>query len=266
MQMAVAGGTGTLGREVVRELEARGHRVRVLSRRSTTHPVDLTTGEGLDAALAGVDGGVDAANARPARQSAEALLIGGTQRLLAAEAQAGVAHHVGVSIVGIDRVPMGYYEVKLAQEAVVSRGAVPWSMVRATQFHALLDWAFRATARAGVVPGAPMPLQPCDPSEVAAVLADTAEAEPSRATTQFAGPEIRTLGELAREWRAITGRRALVVGVPLIGRTGRALRAGGLVHRGAWSGRVRFAAYLRARYAPAAADRTASARRLGGTA
>jgi uncharacterized protein YbjT (DUF2867 family) len=248
MRIAVTGGTGTLGREVVRELEARGHAVRALSRRSPDHPVDLTTGEGLAAALAGVDVVIDAANAGPTRKAAEAVLVEGTRRLLAAEVQAGVAHHVGVSIVGIDRVPSAYYEVKLAQEAVVQGGGVPWTIVRATQFHTLIDTLFSATARLGVLPGAGFPLQPVDPREVAVVLADTAEAEPSYATTQFAGPEVRTVRELAHTWRDATGRSAAIVPVPLAGATPRALRDGGLIHRGAWTGRRTFAEYVGARH------------------
>jgi uncharacterized protein YbjT (DUF2867 family) len=246
MLIAVTGGTGTLGREVVRELSERGHDVRALSRRSPEHPVDLTTGEGLDAALAGVEVVVDAANAGPRRKAAEAVLVDGTRRLLAAEARAGVAHHIAVSIVGIDRVPYAYYEVKLAQEAVVRDGGVPWTIVRATQFHTLLDMAFSATARAAILPGAGFPLQPVDPREVAAAIADTAEAEPSRAITQFAGPEVRSMRELAQEWRELTGRRAAIVPVPLAGATGRALRAGELTHPGAWTGRRTFADWLAA--------------------
>jgi uncharacterized protein YbjT (DUF2867 family) len=252
LQVAVTGGTGTLGREVVRELAARGHSVRALARRAAVHPVDLTTGEGLAAALEGVEVVIDAANAGPARKRAEAVLVGGTRRLLAAEAQAGVRHHVGVSIVGIDRVPYSYYEVKLAQEAVVRAGSVPWTIVRATEFHALLDWWFSATARFGLLPGAGFPLQPVDPRQVAVVLADTAEAEPSYATTQFAGPEIRTVRELAGEWRKATGRRAAIVPVPLAGATARALRAGGLTNRLAWTGGRDFGEYLSGRAGGAA--------------
>jgi uncharacterized protein YbjT (DUF2867 family) len=245
MQVVVTGGTGVLGREVVAELARRGHEVRVLARRSPEHPVDLTTGDGLGAALEGVDVVVDASNAGPGRKAAEALLIGGTRRLLVAEQAAGVAHHVGVSIVGIDRVPSGYYRVKLDQEAVVKASPVPWTLVRATQFHSLLDQVFGAMARFGVLPDAAVPMQPVDPHEVAVVLADTAEAEASGATTQFGGPERRTAAELARTWRLETGRRALLVPVPPAGAAGRALRAGALTNPGAWTGRTTFADWLR---------------------
>jgi uncharacterized protein YbjT (DUF2867 family) len=264
MLVAVTGGTGTLGQEVVRELEARGHDVRVLSRGSAEHPVDLTTGAGLDAALAGVEVVVDAANAGPARKAAEAVLVGGTERLLAAEVHAGVAHHVAVSIVGTDRVPYPYYEIKLAQEAVVRGGGVPWTIVRATQFHTEIDKYLRATARFGFLPGAGFPVQPVDPREVALVVAATAEAEPSLATTQFAGPQVRSLRELAHTWREATGRRAVIVPVPLAGATARALRDGGLTNRGAWTGSRTFADWLAERHEAVAA--VPSGVRLGGAA
>lgn len=248
MLVAVTGGTGTLGREVVRELEARGHDVRVLSRRSEDFAVDLTTGAGLAVALDGVEVVVDAANAGPARKRAEAVLLDGTRRLLAASAQAGVAHHIDVSIIGVDRVPYSYYAIKLAQEGVVRGGGVPWTIVRATQFHSLLDHYFGVAARAGMLPGAAIPLQPVDPREVAAAVADTAEAEPSLATTQYAGPEVRSLRELAQAWRDATGRRTAIVPVPLAGSAARSLRAGELTHPGAWTGRRTFGDWLAERY------------------
>jgi uncharacterized protein YbjT (DUF2867 family) len=255
MLVAVTGGTGTVGREVVARLTQQGHAVRVLTRHAgaalpggATHQrVDLTSGAGLAAALAGVDVVVDAANAGPARKPAEAVLLAGTRRLLAAEAAAGVAHHVGVSVVGIDRVPYGYYAVKLAQEEIVRNGPVAWTIVRATQFFGLLDWAFSATARFRLLPGAALPLQPVDQREVGGVLAAAARAEPSGAIAEFAGPERRSLRELATTWRATTGARALIAPVPLVGRAGRALRDGGLTGAGAATGSTTFAAWLRER-------------------
>jgi uncharacterized protein YbjT (DUF2867 family) len=255
MLLAVAGGTGTVGRELVARLVGQGHTVRVLTRRAgaelpggaTHHRVDLATGAGLAPALEGVDAVVDAANAGPARKPAEAVLLGGTRRLLEAEAAAGVAHHVGVSVVGIDRVPYGYYAVKLAQEEIVRTGPVAWTIVRATQFFGLLDWAFSATARVGLLPGPALPLQPVDQREVAGVLAATAAGEPLGAITEFAGPEVCSVRDLAATWRAGTAARALVVPVPLPGRAGRALRSGGLTSSAASTGSTTFAAWLRER-------------------
>src|SRR5215475_6752981 len=123
-----------LGRRVGRELLSRGHEVRVLSRGSADHPVDLRTGDGLDRALAGCDVVIDAANGRTPAQ-ARATLVHGARRLLAAEERAGIRHHVCVSIVGCDLLPLAYFAVKAEQERIVEGGPVPWSIVRATQFH-----------------------------------------------------------------------------------------------------------------------------------
>jgi uncharacterized protein YbjT (DUF2867 family) len=243
MDVAVAGGTGTLGREVVVELRRRGHSVRVLSRSAPQHRVDLSTGEGLAAALDGVDVVVDAANGKPGRD-AQAVLVEGTRRLLEAGAAAGAAHHVGVSVVGAERIPWGYYKVKVAQEEAVRAGAMPWSIVRATQFHPLLAAVFASASRARMLPGPAFPLQPVDPREVAAVIADAVEAGPARTTSDFAGPERRAVRDLARTWREQTGRRAVVVPLPLPGTVGRRLRAGGLTDPDASIGRTTFAQWL----------------------
>jgi uncharacterized protein YbjT (DUF2867 family) len=255
MQIAITGGTGTVGSELVSELARRGHEVRVLTRRAPGrlpggaqhHRVDLATGEGIAAALDGVDAVVDAANSPPKRTPAEQLLVHGTGRLLKAEAAVGVAHHVAISIVGIDRVPGMYYETKLRQEAAVKAAGVPWTIVRATQFHALVDDYLRRAARFGVLPGVALPLQPVHEREVAVVLADTVEAEPSGATTQFAGPDRRTIRELAQTWRLETGHRAAIVPFPVPGKAGRALRDGAFTNPGAWTGRATFGDWLRER-------------------
>jgi uncharacterized protein YbjT (DUF2867 family) len=246
MLIAVTGGTGAIGRELVAALAARGHEVRSLSR-SGPLPIDLRDGTGLDAALDGVEAVIDAANAGPAKAAARAVLVDGNRHLLAAEARAGVAHHVAISIVGADRVRAGYHAVKLEQEAVVRDAGVPWTIVRATQFHGLLDAIFAATARFGVLPGGGLPLQPVDAREVAQMLADIVDTEPWLAIGRFAGPEVVELGELARLWREARGRRALVAPVPtgVLGRVGRELAAGALTDPSAWRGRTGFAAWLR---------------------
>src|SRR5471030_2586125 len=115
MRIAVAGGTGTIGRRIAVALSRDGHEVRALRRGAAQYPVDLTTGSGLEAALVGCDVVIDASNGPPSRK-ARAVLVEGSRRLLEVEARAGVRHHVCVSIVGIEDVPMGYYRVKLEQE------------------------------------------------------------------------------------------------------------------------------------------------------
>ncbi len=153
MRIAIAGGTGTLGRRVVAALRGRGHQVRVLSRSSAEYPVDLTTGDGLAAALDGCDVVVDAVNSTKA---AAATLVEGSRRLLAAGHAAGLGHHVCVSIVGCDRVPLDYFRVKAEQERVVAAGPVPWTVVRITQSGPEVVDA-RELARRWPAAGAPAP-------------------------------------------------------------------------------------------------------------
>jgi len=248
MRVAVVGATGTAGAPIAAELERAGHEVRRLSRGSEAHPVDLLTGEGLDPALEGCDAVVDASNATGRAKVSRALLVDGGRRLLEAERKAGIAHHICLSIVGIERVPIPYYGVKLEQEEVVRTAGVPFTIVRATQFHQLLDWAFGGLARARILPGAKAPLQPVDPSEVAEAMAAVAVGGPLGGTTTVAGPQVETMAELAATWKAARGRSAVFIPVPLAGKAGKGLRAGGLTdetpdHRGT----VTFSKWLAAR-------------------
>jgi len=230
VRIAVVGATGTAGVPIAAALEDAGHEIRRLSRRSETHPVDLRTGAGLDAALTGCETVIDASNVAGRTKEARALLVEGNRRLLAAEARAGVSHHVCLSIVGIERVPIGYYRVKLEQERVVREAGIPWSVVRSTQFHQLLDWAFGALARARVLPAAQAPLQPVDPVEVASAVAMVTSGEPLNGTTTVAGPRPEQIAELARTWKVARGRPAILLPVPLLGKAGSGLRAGALTH------------------------------------
>jgi uncharacterized protein YbjT (DUF2867 family) len=230
--VAVVGGTGTLGALVVRELLARGADVRVLSRNATNvpagathHRVDLTSGDGLAQALAGADAVVDAANSTKA---AEKVLVAGTKRLLEAEAATGVAHHVAISIIGIDQVPMSYYRAKLAQEGAIESGPVPFSLLRAGQFPQLLDSAFAAAARFGIRPTGAAKVQPVDPATVAAHLAEAALAAPAGRLPAVAGPKVQTLSELSRAWATARGKHRLPLRIPSWGKMGRALKAGAL--------------------------------------
>ena len=226
-QVLVTGGTGTLGRPVAEALRSRGHEVRVLSRRGPEYRVDVTTGEGLAEALEGVDVVVDATN--DSSKHAADTLVEGSRRLLAAEEVAGVGHHVCVSIVGCELVPARYFRIKAEQERVVEEGPQPWSIVRATQFHELVDMALAPTARKHLMPVPRVPLQTVASTEVARVVADVAEGAPRRGRVEVVGPEVVDARELARTWRSTTGRRALLLPLPLPGRMGRALRAGALI-------------------------------------
>ena len=170
-RIAVAGGTGVVGRHVVAALAARGAEPVVLSRAAG---VDLVTGQGLDAALEGVGAVVDASGTRTQRRAtAVAFFTTVTRHLLAAGQRAGVRHHVALSIIGIDRVESGYYAGKQAQEQAVLSGPLPATVLHTTQFH---EFAAQVLA---LVPGpvAPVPVlrvQPVAAREVAAALADLA--------------------------------------------------------------------------------------------
>jgi uncharacterized protein YbjT (DUF2867 family) len=151
--------------------------------------------------------------------------------LLEAEQAAGVRHHVGMSIVGCEKVPMGYFRVKAEQERVVEQGPVPWSLVRATQFHEYVATMLDAGARWRILPVPRAALQTIASAEVAPIVADVAEGVPLRGRVDAAGPEVNDARELARTWRSVTRRRALLLPVPLPAKLGRALRAGVLTTR-----------------------------------
>jgi uncharacterized protein YbjT (DUF2867 family) len=250
MKVAVVGGTGVLGKPLVAELAARGDEVHALSRTAPSklpegashRSVDLAKGEGLAEALAGVEVVVDASNSNP--RDAGPVLVDGTGRLLAAGAQAGVRHHVGISIVGCDRVPTSYYKVKVEQEEAIADGEVPWSLLRATQFHSLLAWAFGQAGRARLMPTGNARLQPIEPAVVAARLAGVAHAEPAGRLEDIAGPEVLTLSDLARRWRRADGRWMLPLPIPMVGKVGRPLREGALCNPDAAGGGATFEQWL----------------------
>lgn len=238
MLIAVAGGTGLLGSRVVAALAAEGHGVRALSRNPPPTPlppnaehaqVDLVTATGLDAALHGVDAVVDASDGPPNRK-AERIFVGGTRHLLAAGKSAGVRHHVCVSIVGCDQIPTTYYELKARQEREVEAGPLPWTILRATQFHDLVADVFRTAAKTRVIPAPRFPLQPIDVHAAARRTVETATGEPRHARLDTAGPEIRTAPELARVYKEQTGRHAALLPLPLPRKLGKALRAGHLTN------------------------------------
>ncbi|MFF2146898.1 SDR family oxidoreductase [Kitasatospora sp. NPDC058190] len=226
----VTGATGTLGREVVRLLVARGVAVRGLSRRARGGGDgvewvvgDLVTGAGIAEAVAGVETVVDCATTQGKQD------VAGVERLVAEARQAGVRHLVYVSIVGIDRVPIAYYKAKLACERVVRESGLGWTVLRATQFHDLLFKAFGVSAKLPVFPvvtGAR--IQPVDVREVAAHVARLVGAEPAGFAPEVGGPRARSYRELAEAYLRAAGRRRVLLPLRVPGAVGRALRAGGL--------------------------------------
>ncbi|RST16946.1 NAD-dependent epimerase/dehydratase family protein [Streptomyces sp. WAC05374] len=219
----VTGSTGTLGRHVEARLRADGHEVRGLSRHARPYAVDLHEGgAGLDTALAGVDTVVHCASSpRGGDERAARNLIAGARR-------SGAGHLVYISIVGVDRVPLGYYRTKLAVERLFEESGLGWTVLRATQFHDLVAAVLGAAARLPVlaVP-AGVSDQPVEVTEVAARLAALAAGAPAGRVPDMGGPEVRTFPDLARAYLRATGRRRPVVSVPLAGKAYRGFRAGG---------------------------------------
>jgi len=225
MKIAVAGGTGWVGRLVVEALWDAGEAPVVLARSTG---VDLTTGAGLDEALAGVSAVVDTSNvtAVSGRRSV-AFFETATAHLLAAGRRAGVAHHVALSIVGCDRVDLGYYLGKRRQEELVLADGVPGSVLRTTQFH---EFAAQMLGRGGRFALAPRQLsQPVAAREVAAALAEIARQEPVGLAPELAGPEQHWMPDLVRRLARARGGRRIVVPMRVPGRVGRAMARGDLL-------------------------------------
>lgn len=226
MKIAVAGGTGTVGARTVEALRAAGHEPVVLTR---SRGVDLVIGAGLDAALTGADAVIDTANITTLKaDEATRFFTTATGNLVQAAARTGVSHVVLLSIVGIDRIPHDYYAGKLAQEAVVEASDVPWTILRATQFHEYAAMLFhRARAGARVAPRGRV--QPIAVGEVAAHLVDLVEQAPQGRTTDLGGPREESLDDMVRRYAHAIGYRAPLPTVNVPGTRGRALRSGALL-------------------------------------
>lgn len=227
MRIAVAGGTGTVGRHVVEALRGAGHEPVLLTRSSG---VDLATGEGLAAALVGAQVVVDVTSTSAASGAAARRFFSAvTTNLLAAERNAGIDHHVALSIVGAAGVDAGHYAGKKAQEDLVVAGPVDWSLLRATQFH---EFAQRLAARGQVGPFTVVPTMVCQPvaaSEVGAALAEIAVGAPRGLDVDLAGPQVEHMAALVRRYLAATGQNRRVVQFPRPGAWGRSLRDGSLL-------------------------------------
>ncbi len=245
-EILVTGGTGSLGRRVVDRLRGPGYEVRTLSRSARGAGVvhgDLQTGEGLAQALEGVDVLIHCASSpRKPRQTD----VEGTGRLLEAASRAGASHVVFISIVGVDRNPyLPYYRAKLEAERIVERSPVPWTILRATQFHEFVLKQIRLLERIPIMM-APRGffLQPMDIGEVADRLVELALSEPAGRVPDIGGPEVRTFPDLARSYLKATGRRRRIVEVPVPGKAARALREGAQLAPDQTYGEVRWEEFL----------------------
>lgn len=254
MRVLVTGGTGVLGRALVQRLTEQGAEVRVLTRReSGGRPGfvsgDLETGGGLAAAVSDVDVIAHCASAadyrRPERDVAQA------RRLLAAVGDAR-PHLVYISIVGVDRVRFGYYRAKLATERLIEESGLPWTVLRATQFHelALLFLMLLAKGPVAVVPRG-FQGQPVDTGEVADRMAELVLGAPAGRVPEFGGPRVEDAEQMTRAYLAVTGSRRPVLRLPLPRWVAADFRAGGhLLAAGGQRGTRTFTEYLQSRVRP----------------
>jgi uncharacterized protein YbjT (DUF2867 family) len=239
----VTGGTGTLGRLVVQRLRNAGHDVRVLSRSGPEGVVgmnlrrdgveyvsaDLSTVEGVDAAVAGTEVILHLAGSSKGDEVK-------TQHLVDAAKHANVRHLVYISVVGADRVPMasavdrmmfGYFGSKAASEQIIFGSGLPWTTLRATQFHDLTLLTARGMAKLPVVPApSGFKFQPIDADEVAARLVELALGEPAGLVPEMGGPQVYEMSELVRSYLRATGKHRPIVPMKMPGRAARAFRDG----------------------------------------
>ena len=235
----VTGGTGRLGRHVVGGLRAADRDVRVLSRRGRRDQAavegvdyvncDLLGRDGIDYALEGVDVIVHCAGSGKGDDLA-------TRNLVEAASRAGSPHLVYISVVGADRVPVvsaadramfGYFAMKLAAERVVAGSGLPWTTLRATQFHDAFLALARAMTRSPVLPApAGVRFQPIDEAEVAARLVELALGAPAGLVAEMAGPRVYTMADLLRAYLRASGKHRLIVPVPAFGGAASAIKAG----------------------------------------
>lgn len=238
-RVLVIGGTGTLGSVVVDRLLDAGADVRVLSRgrrrrrSNVEHLVgDARSGAGLDRAFADVHTIVMCAEH--------------AAQVVAAAKRASVAHFVYTSIVGIDRIPFFFYRRKLDDEHLIAESGVPWTVLRATQFHDLIAVILRMLAKSPVMTlPAGFSFQPVDVREVGKRLADLALGEPVGHAPDFGGPEVRTVKDLARSYLSMTGQRRAMMPVWLPGKAFHAFRLGKNLAPDHATGTITFEEYLR---------------------
>jgi uncharacterized protein YbjT (DUF2867 family) len=204
MKIVVIGGTGLIGSKTIGLLRGAGHDA--LAAAPNTG-VNTVTGEGLEAVLDGADVVIDLANSRSFEPAAVMEFFTAHEKnLLAAEARAGVRHHVVLSIVGTDRLPdNGYFRAKVAQEELIKGSGIPYTVIRSTQFMEFLESIADAGQKDGVINIATGLFQPIAADDVAAIVADTAVAAPRNGTIEIAGPEKAPFDEIIRSYLRMMG-------------------------------------------------------------
>lgn len=249
----VTGGTGTLGRHVVPLLRDTGAALRVLSRKA--HDAedgvdyvqgDLLADEGVEPAVSGAGVVVHLAGGPKGDERA-------TANLVRAASRAGVRHFVLISVTAADAVPIGYYRAKVGAERVVAESDLPWTTLRAAQFHDLVLFVASKLVKLPVMPSlSGMRLQPVDSREVAQRLVQLALGEPAGRVPDLSGPKVYPFGELMRSYLRARGKHRLLVPVRIPGRAGKVYRAGRNLNRDStWTGRCTWEEFLAERFGPA---------------
>jgi uncharacterized protein YbjT (DUF2867 family) len=213
MKIVVIGGTGRIGSKTVATLRQGGHEVVAASPQSG---INTITGEGLKEAMAGARVVIDLANS-PSFEDKAVLEFFETsgRNLLAAEAAAGVRHHVALSIVGTDRAPdNSYFRAKVAQEKLIVTSGIPYTIIRSTQFLEFLDGIAASSAHGNIVRISPGLFQPIAADDVAAIVADVALAEPRNGIVEIAGPERAPFSEIVAHFLKAVGDPREVVSDP----------------------------------------------------
>jgi uncharacterized protein YbjT (DUF2867 family) len=243
MRIAVAGGTGAVGRHVVASLAAAGHEPIVLTRSAG---VDVLSKAGLADALSGASAVIDVSSVASTSARESVRFFGTvTKNLLEAEEQAGVGHHVALSIVGAAAVNAAYYAGKKTQEDLVKASGSRWTLLRATQFHEFAAQMLQhgAVGPVQIVPS--MLSQPIAAAEVGAVLAEIAVGAPRGREPDLAGPKVERMADLVRRYLRAQGSGRPVLQVPLPGAWGRSMRDGTLLPgQGARLGTQDFTSWL----------------------
>jgi uncharacterized protein YbjT (DUF2867 family) len=244
MKILVIGGTGLIGSKTVAILRQDGHEVIAASPKSG---VNTITGEGVKQAVAGAQVVIDLANS-PSFEDKAVLEFFETsgRNLLAAEAAAGVQHHVGLSIVGTDRSDNGYFRAKVAQEKLIKASGIPYTIVRSTQFMEFLGGIADSSADGKMVRLPPILFQPIAADDVAASVADVALAAPRNGIVEIAGPERAPFNEIVARYLKAVGDPREVVRDPEAGYWGGRVEERSLVPLGeARLGRIGFDEWLR---------------------
>lgn len=201
MKIVVFGGSGLIGSSIVDRLRDHGHETVAASPRTG---VNAITGQGLAEALAGAQVVVDVTNS-PSFEDRAVLEFfeTSTRNLLAAEASAGIQHHLALSIVGSDRLPdNGYFRAKVAQENLIKASTIPYTLLRATQFFEFIEGIINSSVHGGIIRLSPALIQPVAADDVSAALADLAVGAPANGTVEVAGADRFPLDELARKFLA----------------------------------------------------------------